>query len=227
MRRPDPEHRPEQPPPAGTPAVALLRGRLHQACAVLAVPAAVRAARAASTPGARRAGSCYGAALVTVFSVSAAYHRGRWDPRTRRLLKQLDHAAIFGFAAASYAPLSMALPPAERRLLMTTVCSGAAVGSAVKAVRLDAQGGAADVLYLLVGWAGLLVLPALRRSLTGSQQALLLAGGVLYTAGACVLVRRWPDPVPAVFGYHEAGHLVMAGGTVLHYLLDLSVLAQS
>jgi hemolysin III len=104
---------------------------------------------------------------------------------------------------------------------------GAAVGSALKAVRLDVQGGTADALYLLVGWAGLLVLPALRRSLSSAQQALLLAGGVLYTAGAGVLVQRWPDPVPAVFGYHEVGHLVMACGTALHYLLDLSVLAQS
>jgi len=137
----------------------------------------------------------------------------------------LDHTAIYGFAAASYTPLALALPPAERRLLLVTVWSGAAVGGAVKALRLDLDGGAADVLYLAVGWAGLLVLPALRASLSAAQLTLLLGGGVLYTAGAAVLVRRRPDPVPAVFGYHELAHLVMLGGTVLHYSLDLSVLA--
>ncbi len=74
-------------------------------------------------------------------------------------------------------------------------------------------------------WAGLVVLPALAASLSLTQLGLLAGGGVLYSAGAGVLVRRWPDPVPAVFGYHEVGHLVMLGGTVLHYVLDLSVLS--
>ena len=35
---------------------------------------------------------------------------------------------------------------------------------------------------------------------------LLLAGGVLYTVGALSYYRRWPDPVPAVFGFHEVFH---------------------
>lgn len=182
-------------------------------------------ARAAEAPVARRAGCSYGAGLVTLFSVSAAYHRGSWAPATRRRLKRLDHAAIFGFVASSYTPLAQVLPPAPRRLLLTVVWSGAAVGSTVKALQLDAEGGAADALYLLVGWAGLLVLPALRTALTGRQLLLLVGGGVVYTLGALVLVQRWPDPAPAVFGYHEVGHLVMLGGTAMHYALDLSILS--
>lgn len=171
------------------------------------------------------AGWSYGAGLFTVFTVSASYHRGVWTPAARRRLKVLDHTAIFGFAAASYTPLALALPRAERRLLLATVWSGAAVGSGLKAIRLDVDGGVADVLYLAVGWAGLLFLPAVVAALSNEQLALLLGGGVLYTAGAVILVRRWPDPAPTVFGYHETSHLVMLGGTVLHYVLNLSVLA--
>lgn len=188
------------------------------------MPAAVRVLRAARTPVARRAARSYAAGLVSVFAVSAAYHRGRWSPAARRRVKTLDHAAIFGFAAVSYAPLALALPSRQRRLLLGTAGSGAVVGSVLKARRLDVPGGPVDVLYLVVGWAGLLVLPSLVAALSVSQLALLLGGGVVYTTGALVLVRRWPDPVPAVFGYHELGHLVMLGGTVLHYALDLQVL---
>lgn len=46
------------------------------------------------------------------------YHRGIWTPAARRRLKVLDHTAIFGFTAASYIPLALALPragPAARR----------------------------------------------------------------------------------------------------------------
>lgn len=210
--------------PTPAPAAARLRGRLHQVCALAAVPAAVSVARLGRSPQARRAGAAYGAALVAVFSVSAAYHRGRWSPSARRAMKRLDHTAIYVFAATSYGPLGLVLPPGPRRLLRGTAWGAAGVGSVVKAVRLDTDGGLADALYLVAGWAGLLVLPALARALTPAERALLLGGGVAYTAGAAVLARRWPDPVPAVFGYHELGHLVMLGGTVLHYRLHRSVL---
>ena len=210
--------------PPAVPVVARLRGRLHQVCAVAAVPAAVSVARLGRSAGARRTGAAYGAGLVTVFTVSAAYHRGQWSPSGRRALTRLDHAAIYAFVATSYGPLGLVLPPGPRRLLRATAWGAAGLGSVVKAVRLDADGGLPDVLYLVAGWAGLLVLRPLSRSLTPAEQALLLGGGVLYTAGASVLVRRRPDPAPAVFGYHELGHLVMLGGTVLHYLLHRSVL---
>jgi len=210
--------------PLPVPAAARLRGRLHQVCAVAAVPAAVSVARIGRSPAARRAGAAYGAGLVTVFSVSAAYHRGRWSPSARRAMKRLDHAAIYAFAATSYGPLGLVLAPGPRRVLRATAWTAAGLGSAVKAVRLDVDRGLADVLYLVAGWAGLLVLPALLRSLTPAERALLLGGGAVYTAGAAVLVRRRPDPAPGVFGYHEVGHAVMLGGTVLHYLLHRSVL---
>ena len=210
--------------PLPAPVVARLRGRLHQVCAVAAVPAAVSIATLGRSAEARRAGTAYGTGLVAVFAVSAAYHRGRWSPSGRRAMKRLDHAAIYAFAATSYAPLGLVLAPGPRRVMRATAWSAAGVGSAVKAVRLDVDGGLADALYLVAGWAGLLVLPALLRALTPTERALLLGGGAVYTTGAAVLVRRRPDPAPAVFGYHELGHLVMLGGTVLHYLLHRSVL---
>ena len=210
--------------PPAAPVVARLRGRLHQLCAVAAVPAAVSVARLGRTAEARRTGAAYGAGLVTVFAVSAAYHRGRWSPSARRVVKRLDHAAIYAFAAASYGPLGLVLPARQRRLLRTVAWTAAGAGSAVKAVRLDADGGLADVLYLVAGWSGLLVLPTLLRALSPAERVLLLSGGAVYTAGAGVLVRRRPDPWPDVFGYHELGHLVMLGGTALHYALHRCVL---
>jgi len=35
---------------------------------------------------------------------------------------------------------------------------------------------------------------------------LLVIGGLAYSAGAIVYARRRPDPLPAVFGYHELFH---------------------
>jgi hemolysin III len=48
------------------------------------------------------------------------------------------------------------------------------------------------------------------RARAGVAAALLmLAGGLLYTAGALSYHRRRPDPIPSVFGYHEVFHALV------------------
>ena len=42
-------------------------------------------------------------------------------------------------------------------------------------------------------------------------------GGVLYTVGAVVYALKRPDPVPAVFGYHEVFHLLVIVAAGLQY----------
>ena len=48
--------------------------------------------------------------------------------------------------------------------------------------------------------------------------ALIAGGGLLYTAGAVVYVRRRPDPSPAVFGFHEIFHLFVIAAAVAHFI---------
>ncbi len=47
---------------------------------------------------------------------------------------------------------------------------------------------------------------------------LIVAGGLVYSAGAAVYALRRPDPVPAVFGYHEVFHLLVIAGVAAHFL---------
>jgi hemolysin III len=204
-----------------------LRGRLHQVAAVAAVPAAAAAVTGAPTVGARSAAAVYGGSLMALFSVSSAYHRGRWSPSRRRLLKRLDHTTIYAFAAASYTPMARTLPGRAAPAFLTAVWGGAALGSAVKWVQVDTVGGLADVIYTALGWSGLLVLPLLLQPLSTAELGLLLGGGVVYSAGAAVMLTRRPDPRPESFGYHELGHAVMLGGTVAHYLLNRRLLARA
>jgi hemolysin III len=42
-------------------------------------------------------------------------------------------------------------------------------------------------------------------------------GGLFYTAGAIVYVRRRPDPVPHVFGYHELFHALTVAAVCCQY----------
>ena len=50
------------------------------------------------------------------------------------------------------------------------------------------------------------------------------AGGLLYTVGAVVLARRWPDPLPHSFGYHEIWHTMTVAAGGCHFVLIALVL---
>lgn len=72
-------------------------------------------------------------------------------------------------------------------------------------------------MYVAVGWTALAVAPALWSQLGALTFALLLLGGLVYSLGALVYGRRRPDPVPAVFGYHEVFHpLVLLAGLIFY-----------
>jgi hemolysin III len=51
--------------------------------------------------------------------------------------------------------------------------------------------------------------------------ALLLLGGLIYSAGFITYYWEWPDPWPKTFGHHEVWHLFVIGGSLSHFLFML------
>ena len=47
--------------------------------------------------------------------------------------------------------------------------------------------------------------------------ALVILGGLLYSAGALIYVLKRPDPSPTVFGYHEIFHLLVIVAAAIQY----------
>jgi hemolysin III len=47
--------------------------------------------------------------------------------------------------------------------------------------------------------------------------ALLMGGGLLYTAGAVIYATQRPNPRPAVFGYHEIFHALVLAAAAAHF----------
>ena len=60
-------------------------------------------------------------------------------------------------------------------------------------------------------------MPQLADALGIHGLGLLGLGGLLSTAGAVIYALRRPDPVPAVFGYHEVFHALVIAAAVLRY----------
>jgi hemolysin III len=60
-------------------------------------------------------------------------------------------------------------------------------------------------------------MPALADKLGASGVALLMGGGLLYTAGAVIYATKRPDPSPQVFGYHEIFHALVVAAAAAHF----------
>ena len=71
--------------------------------------------------------------------------------------------------------------------------------------------------FVGLGWVAGLALPAVWLHSGAVAGALMLAGGVLYTAGALSYHRRWPNPSPAIFGYHEVFHVYVCAAAACQY----------
>jgi hemolysin III len=199
-----------------------LRGRLHQVAFVVSIPAGIALVWAASSPLARGAALVYAVSLAAMFGTSAALHRRHWSPRAWLRMDQLDRAMIYVLIAGSYTPVVLlALRPGWRVAFLALVWTVAAAGICLVLVwhRGRVIFVTRMVLYLGLGWISVVLLPQLAETIGLGSLALCVLGGVLYTVGVVVLIRRRPDPNPRVFGYHEVWHAFTLAAGACHYTL--------
>jgi hemolysin III len=155
--------------------------------------------------------------MIELLAVSASYHLRAWRPPVRATLRALDHASIFVLIAGTYTPIAFnVLAGWERVGVLATIWALAAVGVTCSLLTPRLPRWARAGLYLAMGWVALIPAPSLVRALPALAVAGLIVGGLFYTAGALVYARRWPDPLPRVFGFHEVFHLGTVIGAGLH-----------
>jgi hemolysin III len=197
-----------------------LRGVLHEFAFFAALAAGIVLVALADGRRAQVASWLYAAALAAMFGASALYHRVRWSSASVRVwMRRLDHSAIFLFIAATYTPfVLLAFRGALAMTLLTVVWTAAAAGLLLNLAWVDAPTWVATLVYVALGWVGVVALPELFSSVGLAVSVLVLAGGGLYTLGALAYVLRRPDPAPAVFGYHEVFYLLVIAAAVLQYI---------
>ncbi len=198
------------------------RGRIHQIAFVVSIPAGVALVVAGHDAAASVAAAVFAVSLSAVYGTSAAYHLRAWSPRAERIMKHVDHSMIFVLIAGTYTPVTLlVLRPAWGITLLSIAWAGALVGIVLTVTNLDALRGAGLVLYLTLGWLAIVAGPQFVTGLSLAALALLLTGGILYTAGAVMLATNWPRLRPATFGYHEVWHAMVVAAGTCHYALIL------
>lgn len=131
----------------------------------------------------------YAAGLLAMLGLSAAYNL--WPvSRIKWVLRRFDHSAIYLLIAATYTPF---IGQIKNGLLAFGLLAGVwAVAVAGIALKLALPGRfdrLSIVLYLLLGWSGVMMYEPVITSLPVSTLWLLGAGGLLYTLG--VIFHMW------------------------------------
>ena len=203
----------------------LLRGVSHQIAVVFAIAGCVVMLGRAPSARATAVALVYGLSLVALFGISALYHRPTWSPQAMLWLRRLDHSSIFVFIAGSYTAMCALITGTTGTVLRTLVWVAAFGGILRAVVWPRAPRWLASSLYVLFGWTLVPLLWVLWPTLGSAGVALVCGGGLFYTAGAIVWALRWPDPAPRVFGFHEVFHLLVIGGSALHFAVVVRIVA--
>jgi len=193
-----------------------LRGVSHLFAAIIALPAAIWLTVHAASESVLVA-AIYGASVVGLLSSSALYHTPHWSPEKRMMLRRLDRSMIYVLIAGSYTPYCVELAGSASSLMLPLVWVAAALGIVKSIVWIKAPRLITAAPYVLLGWAIVPYGMDFYRVLGTTVVTLTVVGGVCYTLGAVAYARKWPDPIPAVFGYHEVFHALVVVALGCHY----------
>jgi len=196
----------------------LLRGWMHlvwfEACLVLGTLALVHTHGAVRITGL----AIFVVSVSAMFGVSAFYHRGNWSETWRVRLQRVDHAMIFLLIAGTATPAFLIASHGVFRIAcLAALWTLTLAAGAIHMVWMNAPELLVGSTFVALGWAGGLAIPAVWLHSGAAAGTLLLVGGLLYTAGALSYRLRWPNPNPAVFGYHEVFHVYVCAAATCQF----------
>jgi len=148
----------------------------------------------------------FGTSMLATLAASTIYHASV-HPRRRRVLRVVDHASIFLMIAGCYTPFCLtSLPGAWGWTLFGVVWGVASFGVVFKLLFTGRHEHLSLLLYLGLGWAGMIAIGPLIDSLRTSALVLIFCAGAAFTVGVGFYVhdhKRW---------FHLLWHLfVMVG----------------
>jgi hemolysin III len=126
--------------------------------------------------------------LLSMLGLSAAYNLWPISPR-KWLLRRFDHSSIYLLIAATYTPLIWHVGGAFPAAVLIVVWLTAAAGIVLKLGWPERFDGLSIVLYLVLGWSGILAYGPLAATLQPVTLWLVAIGGALYSIG--VLFHLW------------------------------------
>jgi hemolysin III len=158
----------------------------------------------------------FAVSALLLFTASTLYH-ALPSGRAKRVFRVFDHAAIYLLIAGTYTPFTIGvMRGAWGWILFAIVWAFAVCGVVLKATAGFRFPIASTVLYVAMGWIAVVAIRPLLLTLTPTEIAWLVAGGIVYTAGVPFYASRRPFS-------HAVWHLFVLGGAICHFVAVLGL----
>ena len=158
----------------------------------------------------------FGSGALLMFGTSTLYHAAR-QPRAKAVLRRLDHSAIYLLIAGTYTPFTIGVVRGPLGWALFGVVWALAIAGVI--VKLTGAmlriPWVSTLIYIVIGWIGVVACRQLWDNLTAAQFGWLVAGGVCYTAG--VPFYLWKRQRYA----HVIWHFFVLGGVACHFVAIL------
>ena len=161
----------------------------------------------------------YGISNMILFLASSLYHANKKSEDEVSLWRKLDHTAIFIMIAGTYTPIIYVYLTGYWRLSIITIQWSLVIGGLFfKFFYLNAPRYLYTIIYLIMGWMGIIPINKFISTMPSLSLFLLFGGGILYTIGAIFYIIKKPQ-FNKYFGFHEIFHIFILLGAISHYFL--------
>ena len=159
--------------------------------------------------------SVYGASLILTYAMSTLYH-SLTHKKAKKVFQVLDHSTIYLLIAGTYTPIALCcLRGAWGWVIFGIVWAACLFGITLNGIDMVRFKRVSMICYMASGWAVLIALWPLVRSMATGGLVLLFLGGVCYTGGILFYQAK------SVRYMHPIWHLFVLAGSALHYFCVL------
>ena len=156
--------------------------------------------------------------MFLMFLSSTIYH-WVWPGRVKQVMRKIDHISIYVMIACSYTPICVSVIGGWLGWLVFGLQWAAVIGGTFyKVYAMGKLPKLSLAIYLLMGWSVLLIIKPVWERLSVAALVMLLAEGVLYTAGTFFFTndnRRH---------FHAIWHIFVLLGAMAHWTAVLLIL---
>lgn len=167
--------------------------------------------------------SIYSLSLLSLFVFSTLHHGLNARERVSHVMRTFDYLSIFVLIAGTTTPIALLI---YHNLfgwsVLAVVWFITAIGITLRAVYKTLPKYITSTLFIVLGWLPAILVFFGGVTLPIGGLMLLMAGGLIYSAGLVLFALEWPNPIPGKFGFHEIWHIMVVIAALCHYIFMYS-----
>lgn len=157
----------------------------------------------------------YGVSMLILYLESTLYH-SITNVKVKKIFRIFDHSSIYLLIAGTYTPFTLTvLRNSVGWIIFAIVWIMAICGIVMKIFWIGKHEVISTLIYIAMGWMIIFAIKRLLMLIQPAGIALLVAGGIIYTAGAFLYML---DKIPY---NHAIWHLFVIGGSTCHFFCVL------